>query len=225
MSALLRRPCQMEEWLSHIATTIIFQNASASASSLSSATSVMVTKSNISSFDKFPLGIQMMNLWTKMSLKVFIVPPGRFYDGIRKQNLIVVNPGYHYIYTLRWGDKWYNLATLPCLQLLRHTPPQHREKPLQAGPGLEGGRLQAGQGEDCFSLSTTLLMFPLTVDRIIETSVQLFRALAQSPHPGPEDLSSKHQVSVWHLLSVNTSYQLPGSRVLLPEQVPRIHRV
>ena len=65
----------------------------------------MVTKSNISSFDKFPLGIQMMSLWTKMSLKVFIVPPGRFYDGIRKQNLIVVNPGYNYIYTLRWGDK------------------------------------------------------------------------------------------------------------------------
>ena len=44
-------------------------------------------------------------------------------------------------------------------------------------------------------------MFPLTVDRIIETSVQLFRALAPSPHPGPEDLSSKHQASVWHLLS------------------------
>lgn len=72
---------------------------------MSSITSRTVTKSNIFSFDKFPLGIQMMSLLTKMNLKVFIVPPGRFYDGVRKQNLIVVNPGYHYIFTLRCGDK------------------------------------------------------------------------------------------------------------------------
>ena len=53
------------------------------------------------SLTKFPLGIQQLYVMTKMDLKVFIVPPGKFFDSARKQNLMIVNSGYNYIYTLR----------------------------------------------------------------------------------------------------------------------------
>ena len=42
-----------------------------------------------------------MALTTKLRLKVFVVPPGKFFDPARKQNLLIINTGYNYIYTLR----------------------------------------------------------------------------------------------------------------------------
>ena len=42
-----------------------------------------------------------MALTTKLRLKVFVVPPGKFFDPARKQNLIIINTGFNYIYTLR----------------------------------------------------------------------------------------------------------------------------
>ena len=62
---------------------------------------IEITHSIMLSYSKFPLGVQQFNLLTKMRLKAFIIPPGNFYDGARKQNLLVVNPGYNYIFTLR----------------------------------------------------------------------------------------------------------------------------
>ena len=42
-----------------------------------------------------------MELSTKLRLKVFVIPPGKFFDPARKQNLLIINTGYNYIYTLR----------------------------------------------------------------------------------------------------------------------------
>ena len=32
---------------------------------------------------------------------MFVIPPGKFFDPARKQNLLIINTGYNYIYTLR----------------------------------------------------------------------------------------------------------------------------
>ena len=56
---------------------------------------------DIFSSSHFPLGVAQVLLTTKLRLKVFVVPPGKFFDPARKQNLLIINTGYNYIYTLR----------------------------------------------------------------------------------------------------------------------------
>ena len=37
-----------------------------------------------------------------MALKVFIISPGRFYHSTRKLNMVELDMGFKYIYTLGW---------------------------------------------------------------------------------------------------------------------------
>ena len=81
-----------------------------------------------------------MALTTKLRLKVFVVPPGKFFDPARKQNLLIINTGYNYIYTLRshLAGLLTIITQLPVtLQLLPHSTHQFMEETLQVQPGLE----------------------------------------------------------------------------------------
>ena len=51
----------------------------------------------------FPTGVQQIYLYQKLALKVFIVSPGRFFDSTRKLNMVELDLGFKYIYTLGWG--------------------------------------------------------------------------------------------------------------------------
>ena len=50
----------------------------------------------------FPAGVQQIYLYQKLALKVFIVSPGRFYHSTRKLNMVELDLGFKYIYTLGW---------------------------------------------------------------------------------------------------------------------------
>ena len=56
----------------------------------------------ISSEEQFPSGVQQIYLYQKLALKVFIVSPGRFYHSTRKLNMVELDLGFKYIYTLGW---------------------------------------------------------------------------------------------------------------------------
>ena len=58
---------------------------------------------NVSIFfseEHFPFGVQQIFLYQKRDVKVFIVPPGNFFSPTRKLNIVDLNTGYKYIYTL-----------------------------------------------------------------------------------------------------------------------------
>ena len=52
--------------------------------------------------EHFPDGVQQIFLYQKMALKVFIISPGRFYHSTRKLNMVELDMGFKYIYTLGW---------------------------------------------------------------------------------------------------------------------------
>ena len=49
--------------------------------------------------------MQQIFLYQKMAVKVFIVSPGRFYHSSRKLNMVELDMGFKYIYTLGWVKK------------------------------------------------------------------------------------------------------------------------
>ena len=73
---------------------------------------------NVSIFfseEHFPFGVQQIFLYQKRDVKVFIVPPGNFFSPTRKLNIVDLNTGYKYIYTLGYTvSKALNKRAAPC---------------------------------------------------------------------------------------------------------------
>ena len=70
---------------------------------------------SIFSEEDFPHGVQQIFLYQKLELKVFVVSPGNFYDPARKLNIVDINTGYKYIYTLGYTvTKAINKRDEPC---------------------------------------------------------------------------------------------------------------
>ena len=59
----------------------------------------------MSSKSHYPHGVEAVKLYTRTSLYVAIIAPGKFYDRSRKFNSLDVDPDHQYKYTARKAPK------------------------------------------------------------------------------------------------------------------------
>ena len=152
----------------------------------------------------------MMSLLTKMSLKVFIIPPGKFYHGARKLNLIMVNPGYNYIFTLSYSvTKHLSTGRNPCKSDLAWKE--------------DDCKINKGRTTENNLFFYFILQLTESIRDQFNCSVPWLRHLTPDLRicqPNIRQVSDEGS-----LLNFRIINQLPGGGIILREQVPLIPRV